>query len=160
MAVTHSKVSGVANDASGKVGGADWDADHVGTVADSDYSEQNTSSAYATSAAIISRTVTLRAGRYHVDALIRTSTMTSAGSPGTLYLRKGGTKFTNGTEIDMRPTADTQFNLFGYFDHTGGEVIIDVYFLWEAGTTRFGLSGTSEVRFGQKLMIMRVGDAS
>jgi hypothetical protein len=154
--IRHKKVVGVADgvDAT-KVRGSDWHADHDNPAV-YDYSEGTTSFTLAVAGVIQTRTVTLKEGTYHVLAHVRTSTMTIPGNPGTAILRKGGAQF--GTQIDMRPTADAKFGLFGVFSHTGGSVTIDSYFNWEAGTTRFGVTGSTESRFAQKLLIMRIGD--
>lgn len=141
-----------------KVRPTDWHADHVDTAV-VDFTLQNTSAARSASAAVVSKTLTLKAGTYRVDALAWVSTMSSPANPGVLSLRKDSSRLTDtSTWVDMRPSADRQFHLFGWFTHTGGSTTIDCWFEWESGTTRFGLNGTTEERFGQKLMIERIGD--
>lgn len=121
----------------------------------SSYTEANTSFTLSAAGSLISATPTLADGTYAVYASIRTTTMGSPASPGTAILRRNGSQF--GTQIDLRPTADAKFTLFGVVAHTGGSVTWEAYFNWEAGTTRFGVNGSTEARFGQKLLIYRIG---
>lgn len=156
--IRHRFVSGVqdASDTT-KVRPTNWHADHY-EPAVYVYVENNTTAALAASTTVISTTNTLKAGTYRVIAHLRTSAMTQAGNPGTCFIRVASSQITDGTATDLRPTAAAQFQLYGYFAHAGGSVTVDVLFSREAGTTTFGVVGSSEARFGQKLLIERIGD--
>lgn len=157
--IRHRKILGVDDGVdTTKVRPSDWHADHY-DPAISYYAENNTFTSLSASGVVVTMGQKFyKAGRYRIMAHLRTSSMTSAGNPGNCYIRAGGVQITNGTTVDLRPTAAAQFVLFGFHDYTGGLLTFDVFYSREAGTTGFGVNGSTEARFGQKIMVERIGD--
>lgn len=120
-------------------------------LASMDYSEANAQISASSSQAILSRTLTLPAGRYLV---IGKAWIWSSGV-GTLYLRANGVTI-GGTDDPRMDVAQRIF--FAPYVHGGGAVTFDIWHAQESGTTQYGSGG--DPRFGRELLVVPLAEST
>lgn len=111
-----------------------------------DYTEANAQVSASSSQDILTRTITLPAGRY---LLIGKAWIWSVGV-GTLNLTATVGTLSTGTTDPRTDVAERI--LFGYHDHPGGSVTYAIRHNQESGTTQYGSGG--DPRFGRELLIV------
>ena len=125
------------------------DLPEVGGVKVFDYSESNTQVSLSASGTIWTRTLTAaRAGTY---LGLATYWSWGGGGYGDISFRKNGAQI-GGRSDPGRQAQPAERSIFAFIPHTGGDLVLDLYFAREAGTIQFGTSGDS--RFGRHVHVL------